>query len=77
MRKCFTGSGQMKLDGLKQIINDYGIKTVVTLRDARGSDGHEPDLAEKKFCQDQGINYYSIPSQEWFGTGMPLFSIKG
>jgi protein tyrosine/serine phosphatase len=59
-------SGQMSLLGLKNVIHDYGIKTVVTLRDAVYLGDPPPDEAEEKYCQDQEINYVRIPPRSWW-----------
>jgi protein tyrosine/serine phosphatase len=58
-------SAQMSLDGLKRIVHDYGIRTVVTLRDSHDPGLTPPDLAEEKYCQDQEINYLRLPPLAW------------
>jgi tyrosine-protein phosphatase SIW14 len=58
-------SGQMTLAGLKRAIADYGIKTVVTLRDSYIPGNLPPDLAEEEFCTAEEINYYRIPPRTW------------
>ena len=59
-------SGQMTLTGLKMAEHDYGIKTVITLRDASYADGAPPDWAEEEYCDAQGINYYRISPRTWW-----------
>jgi len=59
-------SGQMSLDGLKRVIHDYGIKTVVTLRAGPGPGEAAPDQAEEDYCKAQEINYHRIPPGEWW-----------
>jgi protein tyrosine/serine phosphatase len=59
-------SGQMSLFGLKNVIHDHGIKTVVTLRDAVYPGDPPPDLMEEKYCRDQEINYVRIPPRSWW-----------
>jgi tyrosine-protein phosphatase SIW14 len=61
-------SGQLSLDGLKRVVHDYGIKTVITLRDAHYQGDPPPDLAEEAYCLGQEINYYRIPPRKWFST---------
>lgn len=61
-------SGQMSLAGLKRIIHDYGIKTVVTLRETRCPGDEPPDLDEEKYCIREAINYYRIPPRPWSGA---------
>jgi tyrosine-protein phosphatase SIW14 len=58
-------SGQMTLEGLKRIVNDYRIKTVVTLRDAYVPGQLPPDLAEEQFCNAEEINHVRIPPRSW------------
>src|SRR5579885_607795 len=62
-------SGQMSLDGLKRAVHDYGIRTVVTLRDAYTPGEPAPDREEEHWCQAQEINYYRIPPRRWEGQG--------
>jgi tyrosine-protein phosphatase SIW14 len=59
-------SGQMSVEGLKSVIHDYGIKTVVTLRDAAYPGDPPPDFAEEKYCADQGIGYCRISPRTWW-----------
>jgi protein tyrosine/serine phosphatase len=59
-------SGQMSIFGLKNVMHDYRIKTVVTLRDALYPEDPPPDLAEEEFCRDQEINYVRIPPRSWW-----------
>ncbi len=58
-------SGQMTEEGLKRTLHDYLIRTVITLRDKRAPGQSPPDLAEEKYCRDQGINYVRIPPRTW------------
>jgi protein tyrosine/serine phosphatase len=60
-------SGQMSEPGLKRVLHDYLIRTVVTLRDKKSEDGLPPDLAEERYCQEQGIKYVRIPPRTWGG----------
>jgi len=58
-------SGQMTKEGLKRIINDYHIKTVISLRD-----GLTPsDKAEKEFCESEEINFVRILPSQWGDVG--------
>jgi protein tyrosine/serine phosphatase len=54
-------SGQMTVAGLKRIFHDYGIKTVVCLRDGTT----EADRAEEAFCNSQEVNFVRIPPAGW------------
>src|SRR5262245_38433023 len=56
-------SAQLPLPGLKRAIHDYGIRTIVSLRE-----GDAPaDRAEEQFCQDRGIRFVRIPPRPWEG----------
>ncbi len=59
-------SGQMSLMGLKTAEHDYGIKTVITLRDSSVPDGAPPDLREEDYCNAAGINYCRISPRTWW-----------
>jgi protein tyrosine/serine phosphatase len=54
-------SGQLSLEGLKAVIHDYGIKTVVSLR----PDDPAPDRVEEEYCKAEGIGYYRISPRPW------------
>src|SRR4051794_2118372 len=58
-------SGQMTLTGLQKVVHDYGIKTVVTLRDTADEEGEPPDLAEERYCKAQEFNHVRIPPRSW------------
>jgi tyrosine-protein phosphatase SIW14 len=58
-------SGQMTRAGLKRVIHDYGIKTVITLRDAAAPGLPPPDRAEEEFCNGEEVNYVRIPPRSW------------
>src|SRR5437879_1274432 len=54
-------SGQMSLEGLRRAVQDHGIRTVVSLRDARTPGDTPPDAAEEEFCRDLDILFVRIP----------------
>lgn len=58
-------SGQLSQTGLGRVIHDYGIRTVVTLRDPAVS-GKEPDWGEEEFCRKMDIQYVRIPPKRWW-----------
>jgi protein tyrosine/serine phosphatase len=64
-------SGQLTLDGLKRIVNDYGIRTVVTLRDSHMPGEPPPDLDDEEYCRDQEITYVRIPPAHWWSSVPP------
>jgi protein tyrosine/serine phosphatase len=57
-------SGQLSRVGLERVLHDYGIRTVVTLRDPAVS-GKEPDWGEEEFCRQRDLNYVRIPPRPW------------
>jgi hypothetical protein len=58
-------SAQLPASGLKRVLHDYRIRTVVTLRDSHDPGGPAPDLDEEKYCGDQEINYLRLPPLHW------------
>jgi tyrosine-protein phosphatase SIW14 len=58
-------SGQITLDGLKQIVQDYQIKTVITLRDAPSPGDPPPDLDEEEWCKSQEMNHVRLTPRAW------------
>jgi protein tyrosine/serine phosphatase len=58
-------SGQMTIDGLKRVLHDHGIKTVVCLRDGTT----EEDRAEEDFCSSEEVNFVRIPPAGWGDSG--------
>jgi protein tyrosine/serine phosphatase len=61
-------SGQMSLAGLKQVIHDFGIKTVVTLRDASHPSDGPPDNDEENYCTAEELTYVRIPPRNWWAS---------
>ncbi len=53
-------SGQLSLQGLKNMVNDHGIRTVISLRDPLGH-----DTEEEEYCDKRGIHFYRIPPRNW------------
>ncbi len=58
-------SGQMTKEGLQRILNDYHIKTVVSLRDGLS----ERDRAEEEFCKSEDIHFVRILPSRWGDEG--------
>ena len=58
-------SGQTTLFGLKNLLHDYGIRTVVTLRDPLVAGDPTPDRAEEAYCVAEEINYVRILPRPW------------
>jgi protein tyrosine/serine phosphatase len=70
-------SGQMSLSGLKRIVRDYGIKTVVTLRDAVVAGQTPPDWKEQLFCEAEDILYVRIRPERWWASDDTVPAEKG
>ena len=58
-------SGQPSLMGLKDLVHDYGIRTVITLRDAMTPGEPPPSLEEERYCEAEGITYCRITPRKW------------
>ncbi len=61
-------SGQLSLAGLKRLVHDYGIKSVITLRFAKVAGQAPPDRDEENFCKAEGLNYYRLPHLRWWSS---------
>jgi tyrosine-protein phosphatase SIW14 len=59
-------SGQLSIDGLQRMILAHGIKTVITLRDAKAPGEPPPDAAEERHCLRQELYYYRLPPLRWW-----------
>jgi protein tyrosine/serine phosphatase len=61
-------SGQMTALGLRRAVHDYGIRTVINLRDGTTA----LDRAEEEYCRKQGIRFVRLPPRNWGdGTAAP------
>jgi tyrosine-protein phosphatase SIW14 len=58
-------SGQMTKDGLKRVLREYGIKTVISLRDGLTAS----DQAEEEFCTSEEVNFLRILPSQWGDMG--------
>lgn len=58
-------SGQMTKEGLQRVLNDYHIKTVISLRDGQT----ERDRAEEEFCKSEDIQFVRILPSRWGDEG--------
>lgn len=58
-------SGQLSLVGLERAVHDYGIRTVVTLRDADVSGDLPPDWAEEDHCRELALKHVRITPRRW------------
>jgi tyrosine-protein phosphatase SIW14 len=64
-------SGQMTPSGLRRLVNDYGVRSIVTLRDSNDPRPTSLDLQEDKFCADQEILHLRLPPREWENRNDP------
>ena len=53
-------SGQTTLFGLKNLLHEYRIRTVVSLRDSRTPGEPPSDQAEEDYCKAEEINYVRL-----------------
>jgi tyrosine-protein phosphatase SIW14 len=60
-------SGQLSLEGLKTVIHDCGIKTVISLRP--DDKNPPPDWQEEEYCYALGVKYCRIPPRVWAAPG--------
>ena len=57
-------SAQLPVAGLKRVVQDHGIRTVVNLRDGTTA----IDGAEEQYCRDNGIRFVRIAPLHWDGV---------
>ncbi len=72
-------SGQLTPEGLKRVIHDHGIKTVISLRFRPHPNGLIPDKWEEDFCNGIGIKHirirpeaFSVPGSDEIPAIKPL-----
>ena len=63
-------SSQTTLAGLERLVHDYGIRTVVTLRDSYNG-GPPPDAREEEYCRSRDILYVRITPRAWEASEGP------
>jgi tyrosine-protein phosphatase SIW14 len=61
-------SGQMSIDALQHTIDEYGIKTIISLRFADREGAKPPDWREEEYCTAHGIRYVRIRPRVWTPT---------
>lgn len=64
-------SGQLTRDGLKRMIHEHGIRTVITLRAADDPDALPPDWEEEEFCRKEELYHYRLRPQCWWAPEGP------
>jgi tyrosine-protein phosphatase SIW14 len=58
-------SGQLSPDVFEQVLNDYRIKTVVTLRTTRDPSRPFPDGWERQVCEARGLRHERLIPKVW------------
>ncbi len=58
-------SGQLTPEGLAQVVQERGIRTVVTFRNTRVAGQDPPDAWEEEFCRAKGLNHVRIIPRVW------------
>src|SRR5262245_8028330 len=61
-------SGQPSEQALKRLVHDYGIRTVISLRDARGPGLPMPEPWEEEFCEREEVTFVRLPPRHWEGV---------
>lgn len=64
-------SGQMTTAGIQRMIHDYGIRTIVSLRDSPNGSRPAPDLAEELLAKNLGLNHFRFSPLSWDTTNGP------
>src|SRR4051812_36498263 len=59
-------SGQLPTAGLHRLVHDFGIRTVVSLRDSDDPSQPPPDLVEERFCKSMDVRHVRIPPRSWW-----------
>src|SRR5438128_1368050 len=70
-------SGQLSRDALVRAIHDYGLKTVITLRDPKTPGNLQPDQDEADFCCKEELYYYRLPHRVLARVRSPWIRIDG
>ena len=63
--RIFTQGPNTPAGGLAHILHDYGIRTVVSLRDDYTGEKLPPDQAEEEYCTAQGMKYVRLHPKVW------------
>lgn len=58
-------SGQLSPDVFRRVLDEYGIKVVVTLRTARNENQPYPDAWEETICIDRRLKYIRLKPKVW------------
>lgn len=66
-------SGQLNLDGLRRLVHDHGIRTIVNLRDGEQSE----DRAEEEWARKNDVVFVRIPPRRWWASDGTVPAEKG
>lgn len=58
-------SGQMTPAGFARVAREFGIRTVVSLRDTKDDTGVLEDQPEADYCAAHGLAFYRLPPADW------------
>jgi protein tyrosine/serine phosphatase len=58
-------SGQMPPEGFERVAREFGIQTVISLRDTKDAAGVPEDQAEADFCRANGLAFHRLPPADW------------
>ncbi len=65
-------SGQLDAAGLEQVAYDFGIGTIINLREeSKNATAEKASWWERGFCQKQAIRYVQIPPAKWWVSNGP------
>ena len=59
---------QPSKSGLQRLVNDYGIRTVTSLRDAKTPGMPIPERWEEEYCTAEEIRFVRLSPQHWEGS---------
>jgi uncharacterized protein (TIGR01244 family) len=66
-------SGQLDLDGLKQLAARHGIRSIICLREGDAAE----DRAEAEWARAAGLNFVRIPPRPWYSPDGSVPAEKG
>lgn len=72
-------SGQMSVAGLREVAQDYDVRTVIMLRDPKHPGEAPPGQDEEDFCRAHEITYHRISPPHWLafdGSATPDEGVK-
>ena len=61
-------SGQLSPTGFEKLAQEYGFKTVISLREQRDDGKVPPDKLESALCESMGIKHVVLAPANWYGT---------